>query len=258
MNVGPPRIAMIIATSAATRTLCHYALKFSATASSPTDERALDEHDVPGPQRALKRGGSLGGRRDPLASVGACELADSDHVLDAELANEPRRSPRGTQARSAPSSAISPSTAMRRRPFARSARCSQRSPHRHRVRVVTVVQEQAAARQLALFFAQLRELDAAARSSGSGHAEALGRRDAPMRVFASWCAAEYVVVNGSGAAGSTRLTTMSRAVEVRLEQRLRRHDRDAADRKRRRSARPSPSRRSRSCRRARGALGRRS
>ena len=50
MKVGPPRIAMIMATSAATRTLAITRVKFSATASSPTDARALDEHDVPGPE----------------------------------------------------------------------------------------------------------------------------------------------------------------------------------------------------------------
>ena len=84
MKVGPPRIAMIMATSAATRTLAITGQVLRNRLESHR-ARALDEHDVAGPQRRAQLGGGLGGGRDPVAAIVARQRADGDHIVDAEL-----------------------------------------------------------------------------------------------------------------------------------------------------------------------------
>ena len=59
----------------------------------------------------------------------------------------------------APSSAMSPSTATRRRPCRALGEVLERGAHRDRVRVVAVVDQQPAAGELQLLLAELRELD---------------------------------------------------------------------------------------------------
>src|SRR5579885_2136476 len=88
MNVGPLRIAMIIATSAATSTLVMSAGKILRDDLESHRQRALHEHRVAGAQHLAQSGGRLVGRSHPFAAVGAGELADRDHLLDPELAHE--------------------------------------------------------------------------------------------------------------------------------------------------------------------------
>ena len=78
---------------------CHYAVKFSATTSSPTEREPLTSTTSPGRSSLAQPGGRLGGGRDPVAAVGARELADGDHLLDAELAQQRADLARGRPAR---------------------------------------------------------------------------------------------------------------------------------------------------------------
>ena len=232
MNVGPPRIAMIIATSAATRTLAISGQVLRDDLESHR-ARALDEHDVAGPERGAQRAPRRSAAvRDPVAAVRAREPADRDHVLDPELAHERRRSPGGTRARSSPSSAISPSTATRRRPLRALGQVLERGAHRDRVRVVAVVQEQAAAGELR---SSSRSFENSTCSSSSGSGTPRRRAAATAQCGCSRADAAPSSSSRTAAArsGSTRSTMMSRAVEVRLEQRLVRDDRDTAGRQRR-------------------------
>ena len=49
---------------------------------------ALHEHDIARPQHLGQPLGRLGGSRHPVSAVGARELADGDHMLDAKLPQE--------------------------------------------------------------------------------------------------------------------------------------------------------------------------
>ena len=58
----------------------HYAVKFSATASSPTERDPLTRTTSPGPEPARSRSAASTGARDPVATVVAGKRADGDHV----------------------------------------------------------------------------------------------------------------------------------------------------------------------------------
>ena len=87
MKVGPLRIAMIIATSAATRTLAISRVMFSATTSSPTDREPLTSTTSAGRSSARTRSVASPAVATHVAAVVAGERADCDH-LHAELAHE--------------------------------------------------------------------------------------------------------------------------------------------------------------------------
>ena len=87
MNVGPPRMAMIMATSAATRTLATR-MKFSATTSSPTERDPLTSTTSPGRRRSRRSADGLGGSVRPGYRRSRGERADGDDVADPELAQQ--------------------------------------------------------------------------------------------------------------------------------------------------------------------------
>ena len=145
MNVGPPRIAMIIATSAATRTLCHYAVKFSATASSPTAREPLTSTTSPGPQLGAQPLRPPRRRWRPSRRRTRAPARRPRSPARSRARGRARRSRGGTRARLLPSSAISPSTAIPPRGAGTLGEVLERRAHRDRVRVVAVVQQQTAA-----------------------------------------------------------------------------------------------------------------
>ena len=203
----------------------HYAVKFSATTSSPTDREPLTSTTSPGRSRPRSSAAASAAVGDPVAAVVARQLADRDHVLDPELAERAPRSRGGSRAPRRRARAISPSTATQPSAVRRARRGAERRTHRHRVRVVTVVQEQTAARQLALLLTQLRELDRQL-ALRQRHPEHLGHGDRGARVR------ELVRRRVVRRERDRRLVVDTldddvRAVEVRLEQRLVGHDRDA-------------------------------
>ena len=109
---------------------CHYAVSFAATASSPTAREPFTSTTSPGRSERRERVGGLvrgrepaRGRRSPL-DVAARERPDRDRARRRRLAATASPTSRWYAGASAPSSAISPSTATRRRGPARSARCS--------------------------------------------------------------------------------------------------------------------------------------
>ncbi len=158
---------MIIAIERGDEDACHYADRFSATTSSPTEREPFTSTTSPGCSTSRSRSAASAARRHPVAAVGARELADRDHLLDARARAGAPRPRRGTPARRrrARPSRRAPRPAAARRAL---RQVRERRAHRHRVRVVAVVQEQAATGKRPLFLAQLRELDLRARPSGSG------------------------------------------------------------------------------------------
>src|SRR5262245_26920258 len=122
----------------------------------PDRPRALDEHDVAGLHElrgALRR---LRRVLDPLATVGARELADAEDEVDAEIAHELSdlavvlgrgRAELGHLAEDRDLAALVLREVL------------QRGAHRARVRVVGVVDQQAAAGQRRLLAAPARQLD---------------------------------------------------------------------------------------------------
>ena len=209
---------MIIAISAAARTRAITRTGSPRRPRVPPSAIPSRAPSSPGRSTSRSRAAASAAVATHSPPVGARELADRDHVLDARARAAARRPRRGTPARPAPSSAISPSTATRRRARRALGEVQERRAHRHRVRVVAVVQEQPAAGKRELLLAELRELDL--QGAGGAGTPRLSAAAHAKRVFSSWCAAVYAVSKGSGAPGSTRLTTMSVARQVRLEQRL--------------------------------------
>ena len=121
--------------------------------SSPTARDALTRIASPGRGRRAISVDRVARRRRPVpvgvaARYARARLADRDDDLDPELVEE-RADLVVVAVALGPSSAISPRIATRRRPSARSARSSERRAHRGRVRVVRVVDDEAAARELA-------------------------------------------------------------------------------------------------------------
>ena len=237
------------ATSAATRTCAIRRVSFAATASSPTAREPLTSTTSPG--RRSPRARSQPPRRPcrPRAAstpsragrVPARERADGDELGDAgardllaDLAVEGRRA-------SSPSSAISPSTATRRRPPASSARCVERRAHRDRVRVVAVVDQRHAAASSSTSSRSGRELDlerpvrrrgmpstSQTVSAASVLSELVARRVARLEPRSPPADPETPGLVDRAEPADVDVG----AREVRLEQRLLGHDRDTAGRQR--------------------------
>ena len=133
-------------------------------ALEPERAGGLDEHDVAGLnelgglEQLRPRRRRPARDRNATVDIAAGQFADGEQRLDAV--------PRGlapdllvVRGRAAPSSAMSPRIATRRRPAAIRREVTERRPHRDGVRVVGVVDQQAAARQRQLLAAPTRELD---------------------------------------------------------------------------------------------------
>ncbi len=182
MNLGPARIEIAIAKIPAARTLStrrRTPREGFRDDLEPDRARALDEHDVAGldePGRAFRRLVRIG---DPLAPVGTRELPDPEHDVDAELPDQladltvvvgRRRSELGHLSENGD--------------LASGVRGEmlERGSHRGRVRVVRVVDQQAAAGQRRLLAAPARELDVDA-ALGQREPERLHREQGCDRVL---------------------------------------------------------------------------
>ncbi len=272
MNAGPARIEMISATSAATRTRAISDVSFAATASSPTAREPFTSTTSPGRSIAASASAASSAvasqRAETPFAASTYPCASGPTAISSATPRSATASPtsRWYAGASGPSSAISPSTAIRRRGPGPLGEVLERGAHRERVRVVAVVQEQHAVGELELLLAKRRELDLEP-PVGDGHAERVAHRQRRERVpelvprrearrRAGSCARRRRTCR-TASTSPKRRTSRSRRAEVRLEQRLAVwNDRDPARAATPRSARPSPARRSRRSRRARDARAR--
>ena len=225
---------------------CHYADKFSATTSSPTESEPFTSTMSPGRSVGPQPHGRLAGRRDPLAAVAArassptaitCSTPESAQELPDLGVVAPAPAARARPSRRAPP----PAGGRRRAPRGAGAphastsgsRCSSRSARARRRRAGAPPRGASRTRRCSS-------------PSGSGTPRLSAVADGEPRVRELVARAVYAVANGSGASRSTRSTTMS----VRCRYGSSSGSSAARSRRRRpqrrRAARPSPRRRSRS------------
>ena len=131
-------------------------MRASATTSSPTAREPLIRTTSPGWTSSGARSAAFVCVGDPLTAVRARELPDSEHDVDSEIAHEladllvvlgRRRAELGHLAEHRDGAALVLREVL------------ERCAHRRRVRVVRVVDQQAAARKRRLLAAPARELD---------------------------------------------------------------------------------------------------
>ena len=189
MNFGPARIEMIIATSAATRTRARRVASLSATTSSPTAREPSTSTTSPG--RRSSRSASAASAAvathragSPFGHVSLCERTDGDHLGNARSSAPPRDLALIRRSGRAELRHLAEHRDTPRIP-ARSARLCERRPHRERVRVVAVVDQQHVVGQRQLLLAAAARTRPGARRPRS-RTERVGRRSAPPASFRSW------------------------------------------------------------------------